>query len=218
MSDYVMFGFSRFFGDIFDCIQSRRDRLRQVVLNVPPPPKADLIGRIGRLPYVVDVVELDHFRDLKPNDLCVVGFHGKRMLPLTSRLKKIGAIFDPVVHATAILQYGSRTDMDGVIVDAGAIVGPWAKLGEHVVMARGASVGHDCEVGAYSFLGPSATLCGHVRLGEDVFVGAGSTILPDLTIGDGAIIGAGSVVRENVPARAMVAGVPAELKKTEVKR
>jgi UDP-perosamine 4-acetyltransferase len=192
--------------------------LRRVVLNVPAPPKADLGGRLGRLPYAVDVIELTEFRDHRPNDRGVVGFHGKRMLPLVESLRKMGVLFDPVVHERAILQYGSLTDNDGVIVDAGAIVGPWAKLGQHVVLARGASVGHDCKVGAYSFLGPSATLCGHVTLGEDVFVGAGSTILPDLTIGDGAIIGAGSVVRENVPARTMFAGVPAVQKKSEVSR
>ena len=37
------------------------------------------------------------------------------------------------------------------------------------------------------------------------------TIVPGVTIGDGAIVGAGSVVTKDVPADAIVAGVPASL-------
>ena len=48
-----------------------------------------------------------------------------------------------------------------------------------------------------------------VSIGSDVFVGARSIILKGTTIGDGAVIGAGSVVAGDVPARAVVAGVPA---------
>ena len=40
-----------------------------------------------------------------------------------------------------------------------------------------------------------------------------STILPGVTIGDGAVIAAGSVVTKDVPARTLVAGNPAIIKK-----
>jgi acetyltransferase-like isoleucine patch superfamily enzyme len=44
-----------------------------------------------------------------------------------------------------------------------------------------------------------------------VWVGRGATILPGVTLGAGAIIGANSVVTRDVPAQAIVAGVPARL-------
>ena len=48
-----------------------------------------------------------------------------------------------------------------------------------------------------------------ITIGHDVWIGAKSTILPGATIGDGAVIAAAAVIRGQVPARAIMAGVPA---------
>jgi acetyltransferase-like isoleucine patch superfamily enzyme len=50
-----------------------------------------------------------------------------------------------------------------------------------------------------------------VRIGNDVWIGTRAIILPGVQIGDGAIIGAGSVVTRDVPALAVVGGVPARV-------
>ena len=52
-----------------------------------------------------------------------------------------------------------------------------------------------------------------IRIGCDVWLGANSVILAGVTIGDGAVIAAGAVVREDVPPYAVVAGVPATIRK-----
>lgn len=54
------------------------------------------------------------------------------------------------------------------------------------------------------------TKIGQVHIGDHVFIGANATILPGVTIGDYAVIGAGSIVAHDVPARTIVAGVPAK--------
>ncbi len=52
-----------------------------------------------------------------------------------------------------------------------------------------------------------------IRVGRDVWIGANAVILAGVTIGDGAVVAAGAVVRDDVPDYAVVAGVPATIRK-----
>jgi acetyltransferase-like isoleucine patch superfamily enzyme len=50
-----------------------------------------------------------------------------------------------------------------------------------------------------------------VRVGNNVWIGYGAQILRGASVGDNAIVGAGAVVTKDVPANAVVGGVPARL-------
>ncbi|MBT9138634.1 MAG: Galactoside O-acetyltransferase [Syntrophomonadaceae bacterium] len=50
-----------------------------------------------------------------------------------------------------------------------------------------------------------------VIIHKNVYIGTGATILPGVEIGEGARVGAGAVVTKDVPAGAVVAGVPARV-------
>src|SRR3954463_12228485 len=50
-----------------------------------------------------------------------------------------------------------------------------------------------------------------VRIGRGAWIAAGATILQGVTVGDDAVVAAGAVVTRDVPARTLVAGVPARI-------
>ncbi len=52
-----------------------------------------------------------------------------------------------------------------------------------------------------------------VAIGHDVWIGHGVIVLPGVRVGHGAVLAAGAVVTDDVPAYAVVAGVPARFLK-----
>ncbi len=52
---------------------------------------------------------------------------------------------------------------------------------------------------------------GRIKLGNDVWVGRNAIVLSGVNIGNGAVIAAGAVVTKDVPAYAIVGGVPAKM-------
>jgi tetrahydrodipicolinate N-succinyltransferase len=52
-----------------------------------------------------------------------------------------------------------------------------------------------------------------MNVGNDVWMGHHVNIMGGVTVGDGAIIAAGSIVTRDVPPYAIVAGVPAQIKR-----
>jgi len=113
-----------------------------------------------------------------------------------------------------------------VPIEVGAGRGGSLVLGKRVFINTGATVvanhsivlGDDCLIGDFVAifdtdhhqLEPSRpTRVAPVRLGANVWVGRSVTILPGVTIGDHAVIAAGSIVTDDVPARTLMAGIPA---------
>ncbi|QRO87438.1 acyltransferase [Kytococcus sedentarius] len=79
-------------------------------------------------------------------------------------------------------------------------IGARSMIADHAFISAG---GHDMAADA------APVSSGPIRIGERVFVGQAAMVLGGVTIGDDAVIGAGSVVTRDVPAGAVVAGVPA---------
>ena len=48
-----------------------------------------------------------------------------------------------------------------------------------------------------------------IRIGSDVWIGAHAVLTDGINVGDGAVVAAGAVATRDVPAYAIVAGVPA---------
>jgi acetyltransferase-like isoleucine patch superfamily enzyme len=50
-----------------------------------------------------------------------------------------------------------------------------------------------------------------VRVGSNVWIGYGACVLRGIRVGDNSIVGTSAVVTKDVPANAVVGGVPAKL-------
>ncbi|MEJ6006939.1 acyltransferase [Paucibacter sp. AS339] len=105
---------------------------------------------------------------------------------------------------------------DGVVLSRGV----------HLVAYAGLSIGAGSMIGEYASLRdanhrrPSG--CWHslalrdsghsaapISIGRNVWIGRGAVVLAGVRIGDGAVVGANAVVTHDVPAGAVVGGVPA---------
>ena len=107
-----------------------------------------------------------------------------------------------MVSRTAVVRPGAAV-LPGAVVNAATVIG------EGTIVNTNASVDHDNRIGRFVHIAPGSALGGDVVVGDGAFIGLGSRVLPGLTIGDGAVVGAGAVVVRNVPAGAVVIGVPA---------
>ena len=75
---------------------------------------------------------------------------------------------------------------------------------EDSLLFDGVSIGRNCVI-------EGAILCEHVTVGDGVMIGANAVIIEGVSVGDNAVVAAGAVVTQDVPANAVVAGVPARV-------
>ena len=86
-------------------------------------------------------------------------------------------------------------------------------IGEQVYISENVTIRDSDD---HEIVGAQSPVTQPVTIGNHVWIGMGVTILKGVTIGDGAIIAAGALVNRDVPAGALVAGVPAKVKKEKV--
>lgn len=119
------------------------------------------------------------------------------------------------------LQRGIR-----VVVDAGRLtighgtningLGTRLLCRESITIGAGCTLSWDVQVldndfHAITTDGVEAPSVAPVVIGDRVWVGTRAIILKGVTIGDGAVVAAGALVTKDVPARSVVAGVPARV-------
>ena len=134
----------------------------------------------------------------------------------------------------ARLEIGNNTTIQNYVFFQLTKPSPKVIIGNNTVIGRHCmitsknliTIGNDVLMGAYvqvidhnHGMSRTATIreqkaeIGEVTIGDDVWIGTGAKILMNVHIGSGAIIGSNAVVTSDVPAYAVVAGVPARVLK-----
>ena len=126
-----------------------------------------------------------------------------------------------VCDGVVSLQRGIRVVVDGgrLTVGHGTNVNG---LGTRLLCAQEVTIGAHCtfswdvqvldtDFHAITSDGVERPSVAPVRIGDRVWVGTRAVVLKGVTIGDGAVVAAGAVVTSDVPAGAVVAGVPARV-------
>lgn len=132
-------------------------------------------------------------------------------------LKGINARIEPGATIRDQVEIG-----DNAVVMMGATINIGAVIGEGTMIDMGAILGGRATVGKNSHIGAGAVLAGVIEppsatpviIGDNVLVGANAVILEGVQVGDGAVVAAGAIVIEDVPAGAVVAGIPARVIKS----
>ena len=130
---------------------------------------------------------------------------------LMSRLAVAGIAFISAVHPTSVIASNAEIGA-GVIINAGAVVQPFARVGRGVMIHANAIVEHDAIVEDFANLGPGAKLAGWVQIGRGAIVYTGASVIPKVRIGAGAVVAAGAAVISDVEPATLVGGVPADRK------
>jgi UDP-2-acetamido-3-amino-2,3-dideoxy-glucuronate N-acetyltransferase len=147
----------------------------------------------------------------------------------TVKLGKNVAIFHPDLVNLYGCTVGDDTRIGTFVeIQKNAIIGSRCKISSHTFICEGVTIEDAVFVGhGVMFINdrfPRATAeggtpqteadwqCIPTRVKKGASIGSGAVILCGVTIGENALIGAGAVVTKDVPANAVVAGVPARVR------
>jgi UDP-2-acetamido-3-amino-2,3-dideoxy-glucuronate N-acetyltransferase len=139
---------------------------------------------------------------------------------------------DVVIHAFTNLygcRIGDRSRVGTFVeIQRGVEVGRDCKIQSHTFVCSGVRIGDGVFVGhgvmfvndkSPRVLTPDGApqsaadwTMQPVTIGDGASIGSGAVVIGPVTIGAGALVGAGAVVTRDVPARAVVTGVPARVR------
>ena len=156
----------------------------------------------------------------KIDDMVVENDRRNSAVPLLD-LKNINARIEPGALIRDQVEIGDgAVIMMGAVINIGAVIGEGTMIDMGCVLGGRATVGKNCHIGAGTVLAgvvePASAQ--PVVIEDDVVIGANAVVLEGCRVGKGAVVAAGAVVISDVPAGAVVAGIPAKIIKQKDER
>ena len=156
---------------------------------------------------------LDWFLEENKDVYCIIAIGDSKtrydiFRKLESKKIKFATIIHPSVISSKFVEIG-----EGTIIQAGSIITPDTKIGNHVHINMDCSIAHDCDVKDFVTISPGVHINGNNVIGKGSFFGTGAVTIEKITVGEWSVVGAGTVLVKNVPEFSLYVGVPGKLKK-----
>jgi len=160
-----------------------------------------VLGRQDNLISIVDEYKIDA-------GLITIGDNWSRSIVYNAIIQQMPSFeFINAIHPSVII--GKNVDLGfGIVMMAGVIVNPLAKIGNFTFFATGCQIEHDCIIEDYASVSAGSVMGGYVTLGKFSAITLGVTILDRLKIGENSVIGSGSLVLKDIPDNVLAHGNP----------
>jgi sugar O-acyltransferase (sialic acid O-acetyltransferase NeuD family) len=114
------------------------------------------------------------------------------------------------ISSKAVTWKGLRTGENCFIYE-NCIVGPFAHIGNNVILSPGSNIGHHSQIGDHCFVASGAVVLGEVTIGPFCVLGGNSTIVDGVSVAAECIIAAGVTITKDTMERGVYTARPAEL-------
>ena len=160
-----------------------------------------VLGRQGDLKSIVEEYKIDA-------GLITIGDNWSRFKVYNTIVEQMPSFeFVNAIHPSVVI--GKNVELGvGVVMMAGVIVNPLAKIGNFTFFATGCQVEHDCIIEEYASVSAGSVMGGYVTIGKFSAITLGVTILDRLKIGKNSVIGSGSLVLKDIPDNVLAYGNP----------
>lgn len=96
------------------------------------------------------------------------------------------------------------------VVYEGAIIQPFAHVGENVIIRSGAHISHHVGIGDHSFIAAGACLGGGAQVEPRCFIGLNATVRDGVKVAEGCLVAAGALLVGDTEPDGLYIGVPAK--------
>lgn len=197
------------------------DIYRLVKLNIFDN-KIQRSRKVGVVPFKYSKIELYKNAKLLCKNILFMGEKQVKSSTLETRLLleenatfQINKSFSMYAGSYIRVIKNGHLEINGGFINEGVEITCSSKI----TIGEGATIARDVVIRDYdghTIKEPNYKIAKPITIGNHVWIGNRAMILKGVTIGDGAIIAAGAIVTKDVPAGAVVAGVPARVVKENI--
>jgi acetyltransferase-like isoleucine patch superfamily enzyme/coenzyme F420-reducing hydrogenase beta subunit len=180
--------------------------------------------KVGIIPYKYSKIELHKDARLICKNILSMGIKQVQASTAETRLLiEENGVFQ--INKSFTMYAGSyiRVVKNGYLEINGGFINEGVEItcASKIIIGEGATIARDVVIRDYDghtiIEQAGYQIAKPITIGKHVWIGNRAMILKGVTIGDGAIVAAGAIVTKDVPAGAVVAGIPAKVVKEGVK-